>query len=128
MGRPSRGESSEALAYHLLAALSSSRQAPSMHKKGYSSPSSLGSRICDVSKDKAIRGLILGRRSLTASLSLDLLGRTYSAGSVRPAGMTGAVSSNGRSGCIRKAQKQPNNNSPIDMMNGRYQLPVTSIT
>ena len=32
------------------------------------------------------------------------------------------------SGCIRKAQKPPSSSRPIDIRNGRYQLPVTSIT
>ncbi len=45
----------------------------------------------------------------------------------RPAGARSA-SVNGRSGCIRKAEKPPSSNSPIDIRNGRYQLPVTSIT
>src|SRR5579871_2701734 len=52
----------------------------------------------------------------------------YSAGCGRPAPTPVPLSSNGVSGCIRKAQNAPSTSSPIDMMKGKYQLPVTSIT
>src|SRR3954465_12337661 len=51
-----------------------------------------------------------------------------SAASTLPDGRPPSASVNGRSGCIRKAEKPPSSNRPIDIRNGRYQLPVASIT
>ena len=46
----------------------------------------------------------------------------------RPAASMRSVASKGVSGCIRNAENPPSSSNPIDIRNGKYQLPVASIT
>src|SRR5689334_15481099 len=55
-------------------------------------------------------------------------GRHHSAATILPAGMVSTVSVKGSSGRIQKAETAPTSSTAISMMNGRYQLPVASIT
>jgi hypothetical protein len=116
-----------ALEYHYLAGLSPAREMPSMHKKsgfchanaslaksGLVKSNALSSKACGRPPHRAIRGRAMALH--------------HSAATGRPAGKVASPASNGVSGCIRNAQKPPRSNSPIDIRNGKYQLPVTSIT
>src|SRR5450631_87902 len=104
-----------ALEYHYSAGLSPARRAPSMHKKPRFALQSTGNQA--LPRKAELRGIP------------DLRGPVYPAATGRPAnGITPPSSSNGDSGCIRNAENPPSSNSPIDIRNGKYQLPVTSIT
>src|SRR5216684_794537 len=101
-----------ALEYHYSAGLSPARRAPSMHKKPC-----FASQRNEALPCKAEPG-----GSLTCG------GLVYPAATGRTAMGVTSPSSNGVSGCIRNAENPPSSSSPIDIRNGRYQLPVTSIT
>ncbi len=75
-------------------------------------------------------GLICVPRRLTGRAGRRLLvpADAYRAVTGRPIEATPSPSSNGFCGCIRNAEAPPSNRNPIDIRNGKYQLPVTSIT
>ena len=102
-----------ALEYHHSAGLSPARRAPSMHKKQ-----------CFAKHKKA--GLCRAKSNPGGSLTCG--GLVYPAATGRTAMGIASPSSNGVSGCIRNAENPPRSSNPIDIRNGKYQLPVTSIT
>src|ERR1039458_5288643 len=69
-------------------------------------------------------GALKGLRPNAPVVAAPLCAR-HSAATGRSASKIASPASNGVSGCIRNAQKHPSSSSPIDIKNGRYQLPVT---
>jgi hypothetical protein len=128
-----------ALEYHYLAGLSPAREMPSMPKKsGFCRAKAsakeaqrqappkraLPIETCQIER-LVFEGL---REAAPAGKNGRAMALHHSAATGRPAGKVASPASNGVSGCIRNAQKPPRSNSPIDIRNGKYQLPVTSIT